>query len=70
MRENTDQKNSEYGHFHCAVVITVAISCDFGKTLYLSFRKSYLDQILVAGLKRDTICVWSNLNDTDDVIMK
>ena len=35
-------------------VVIIARLCDFGQTLWLFFRKSYVDQILKAGLARDT----------------
>ena len=34
--------------------VIIARSCDIGKTLYFSFRKGYVDQILAAGLATNT----------------
>ena len=39
--------------------VSIGLLCDFGKTLYFSFRKDYVNQILAARLSTGTNYDWT-----------
>ena len=62
MRENTDQKNSEYGHFsrsgasllHCLILLEYHLKPNKQKQSFLKCWKKYSNERRNLGYKKDT----------------